>query len=135
MDGLERFLSFGKGRHSQAAIVFPCKDEGHILQMLGCSGWKRLGKSDWKHQKSFPMNFYFLFSLSVGRWRWMDRNSLKKGELLQQNPPQTANVSLHLVCLYDLLRMDKVFSEFNTLHLRVELALHFFSPGEIKQDI
>lgn len=61
MDGLERFLSVGKGRHSQTAIVFPCKDEGHILQMLGCSGWKRLGKSDWKHQKSFPMNFYFLF--------------------------------------------------------------------------
>lgn len=136
MDGLERFLSFGKGRHSQAAIVFPCKDEGHILQMLGCSGWKRLGKSDWKHQKSFPMNFYFLFPPEC-REVEMDgqKQFKKKGELLQQNPPQTANVSLHLVCLYDLPRMDKVFSEFNTLHLRVELALHFFRPGEIKQDI
>lgn len=58
MDGLERFLSFGKGRDSQTAIVFPCKNEGHILQMLGCSGWKRLGKGDWKHQKSCPISFF-----------------------------------------------------------------------------
>lgn len=62
MDGLERFLSFGKGSDSQTAIVFPCKNEGHILQMLGCSGWKRLEKGDWKHQKSCAMNFSSLFS-------------------------------------------------------------------------
>lgn len=131
MEGLERFLSFGKGRDSQTAIVFPCTNEGHILQMPGCSGWKRRLEAS----EILPHEFFFSFFPECREVETDGQKQFKKGELLQQKSPQTENLSLHLVCPYDLPRMDQVFSEFNTLHLRVELALHFFSPGEIKQDI
>lgn len=82
-----------------------------------------------------PHEFFFSFFPECREVETDGQKQFKKGELLQQNSPQTENLSLHLVCPYDLPRMDQVFSEFNTLHLRVELALRFFSPGEIKQDI
>lgn len=82
-----------------------------------------------------PHEFLFSFFPECREVEMDGQKQFKKGGTASAKSSSDSKcISASRLSLY-LLRMDKVFSEFNTLHLRVELALHFFSPGEIKQDI